>query len=75
LDLPASISTVLHELRTLTGVPMADLVRAGVELLQELAIAEETGGRVVRQDGSHRPVTEIRLPRKGLARVPIRSPC
>ena len=71
--LPPAISTSLHELRALTGVPFADLMRASVQLLTELGIAEQSGGRVVRQDPTGCPVRELQLPRRGLRTVSMKQ--
>ena len=73
LDLPPAASTALHELRALTGVTFTELVRASVQLLAELGIAERSGGRVVRQDATGQPVKELFLPHRGLITMPGRT--
>jgi hypothetical protein len=73
IDFPPAASTALHELRALTGVPFADLIRASVQLLRELAVAQVSGGRVVRLDARGRPLKEFRLPSRELGTVPLRA--
>ncbi|HEX9872533.1 MAG TPA: hypothetical protein VGC99_28835 [Candidatus Tectomicrobia bacterium] len=72
-DLPPPVSTALHELRALTGVPFSELVRASVQLLAELGVAEQNGGSVVRLDATGQPVKALLLPRRGLTTIPARG--
>jgi hypothetical protein len=71
IDFPPAVSTTIHELRALTSMTFADLLRASVQLLGELGIAEQSGRRVVQQDAAGHPVKELRLPRRGLSTVPV----